>query len=313
MPSFFYPDYDAGGFKEMDVLASRTIVKAVKTVPKFPYQISIGLVIQCKKRDGYSWVFFPRIRQDDDVYYSGVGLSAVDSFKVTRLSSLAYLTLQLTTPASYRQFGFGLAPRAFLPSEVAKGIWGLDEELKMAEARDFRCLSSKEKALFYDVVRLKKNEKDSRDQEYKQIHDALEGLAKATEDRLVKHAQILQGNLDVGLYLGEPTYEFWFFFPVLILDGSLKVWRKGTQPVSDSSQVLCQVPLRSVNYFYDRLLSVVTRERFSDWLVELEQDAQLLATKIMNQRTKLDSQTALLERYASRPPGLGGSVVSPTR
>lgn len=306
MPSVSYYDFDLDEFREIDLLAYKTIARSVKDAPNYPYEIVIALVIECKKREGVAWVFFPRPRRSDDLDYGGVGLAAIDSFQVARISSIGVMYPLFILP---RHIGFNLKPKAFVPADIARNIWGAHEKTGMAEARSFRCLSLTEKALSYDAVRLKKpdpdeRQKSDRDFERKQIHEALNGLAKATDDRLAKEAEMLQAFLDGTLNYADIQPQLWkfrliYFFPVLVLDGKLKAWNKGT--VSDAREVLCQVSLRSKNYFHDRLVTIITKQAFGEWLDQLEADTDQLVKKVMSQRKQLDEQVELLRQHRIRP------------
>lgn len=297
IPSTFYYDYDNDEFKEIDLLAYKSVAKSVKDSPNYPYAITMGLIIECKKRQDIAWIFFPRPRDPNDIDYSGVGLAAIDSLQVAKLSSFKALS---SLPMLDR-LDSTLKPKAFVPLAIARELWGA-HQLGLVEARDFHCLSKEEKSLSYDVVKLTKRQKRfDRDSERKQIYSVLSGLAKAVEERLVKEAEMLQTLLDgalndhvVRLHPHLRQFRLDYFFPVLILDGKLKAWRKGT--VTDVDEILHKVSLRSKNYFHDRLVSVVIRRHFDKWLTQFEMDANALIQKIVNQRGKLDRQVELLEK-----------------
>ncbi len=220
LPSVFYYDYDDDTYKETDIIAYKTVAKGDKDTPYYPYHITVVLLIECKKRDDVAWVFFPRPRKENDIDYYGVGLASVDSFRVARLSNLL---AGLVLP---RHISFSIKPWVFLREDIAKQIWGITE-LNLIQARDFDCLAVSEKASFFDVVKLSKrvNGKFNRDSERKQIHSAVSGLAKATEDRLVQTADLLQVMLQsfVNLSSVNPIFyrlDLYYFFPLIILDGN---------------------------------------------------------------------------------------------
>jgi hypothetical protein len=304
MPSLFYRDRDTNEFNEIDIIAHKTAAGALKGSPNYPYRVTVGLIVECKKREKTAWVFFPRPRDPNDVDYSGVGLAAVDSFRVARISSLlAAHPLEPKHPALRLQAEFDLTPQAFVPAHIARELWAANEQPNFIQARDFHCLSSQEKSLSYDVVRLEKHEqKFDRDSERKLIHGALSGLAKAVDERLVRESEamqiLLKAALDpeyVRLYPHMRQFSISYFFPVIVFYGKLKVWRKGI--VSDTSEILHEVILRSRYYFHDTLVSVVAKQGFERWLTQLESNMTAVVNKIVSQREKLDKQVELLERH----------------
>jgi len=198
--------------------------------------------------------------------------------------------------------GFDLKPKAFVPIDVARKLWGAHEQSGFVEARDFHCLSKETKSLSYDAVKLtNRGKRFDRDSEREQIQSALSGMAKAVDERLVIEAEMLQtlleGALDDDLVRYYPhlrRFDLHYIFPVLILDGKLKSWRNGT--ITDANEILHEVSLRSKHYFHDRLVGVVTKQHFNEWLAQFERDANLLVQKITKQRDKLDRQVELLEK-----------------
>jgi len=307
IPSLFYHDCD-DEFKEIDLIAYKTMAKSLRDSPNYPFTITTVLVVECKKREGLAWVFFPRLRDPNDVDYGGVGLAAVDSFQVARISSITAAGPRLRL--RHRPIGFGLElrPKAFVPVDIAKQIWAAHEQPGLVEARCFRCLSTQEKSLSYDVVKLakpKQGEKLQRDSERREIHGALTGLAKAVEERLIMEADLLENFLEGALYDSETQphlrqFFLAYFFPVLVLDGRMKSWRNGV--VTDANEMLYEAHLRSRYYFRNRLVSVITGQHFGRWLSQFESDANALVQKIVTNRDKLDKEVELLERYRSEPP-----------
>lgn len=304
MPSVFYYDLDDSEFKEVDLLAYKTVGSSLQDSPNYPYVVRIALVIECKKREkGIIWIFFPRPRKPDDPVYSGAGLAAVDSFQVAKISSFHELEPSL---ALSRELGFSLKPKLFVPLEVARKVWSA-HQMDLVTARDFSCLSKGEVSLSYDTVKLTKQEtKFNRNSERNQIHSALTGLAKAVDERLEKEADLLQNFLEATLDYGhlQPQlrrFYLEYFFSVLVFDGKLKARRKSM--VTDTDEVLHEVPLRSRHYFHNRLVSVVSREYFNEWLAEFEKNANAVVQKIIAQRDKLDRQVELIEKnYIRTPP-----------
>jgi len=301
-PSSFFYDYDTGEFREIDILAYNVVGTALKDSANYPYRITMGLVIECKKREDTALVFFPRPRDPNDLDYGGIGLASVDSFRIARISSLLALHPSLTTGSLRLEAEFGLEPKPFVPAAVAREIWGASEIANFVQARDFRCLANPEKSLAFDIVKLAKMEKRfDRNAERKAIHDTMTGLVKATQERLVLDAQLIQDLLDAAL---DPEivrsaphlrqFHLSYFFPLIVFDGKLKVWREGN--VSDADEVLLDVALRSRRYFHSRLVTVVERGHFDQWLAQFESDAKALVQKITEQRSLLDRQVELLEK-----------------
>ena len=91
-PSLFYHDLDDDEFKEMDLVARKRAANAFSSdlsrSRTYPYNVTMELVIECKKREGITWVFFPRLRRPDDLDYGGTGFVAAVSFQIARVSSL---------------------------------------------------------------------------------------------------------------------------------------------------------------------------------------------------------------------------------
>jgi len=297
-PSKFYYDHDAGGFREMDALAVRPLTELRKENPSYPYDIKVNLVVECKKREGVAWVFFPRSRDDIEIEF-GAYVAGVDSFEVVRTSTLAAAGL---IPSAYRDMGFRLKPKLFVPTEVAKSMLGI-RILNVIQPGDFRCVSLKEKALHYQPVKLAKQEGSfHRDGERAEIGDALSGLAKATMHMLAETAEFIQADIEWNIGRQNPPIRLELFFPVLILDGKLKVWRKDR--VSDIPEVLFQVQLHSQNYDSSRLVSVITKGQFKRWLTQFEKDADQLVRKILTKRSRFDEQVRILQNeWIQRGPG----------
>lgn len=150
-------------------------------------------------------------------------------------------------------------------------------------------------------------QKFDRDNERKLIHDGLTGLAKSVEESLAMEAYLLQDLLDAPLdeetVQRMPNLRQFFLrytIPVMVLQGKLKVWRKGE--ISDANEVLHEVVLRSKNYFHNRLVTIVTEGYFEKWLTQLEADANAIVRKIVNRRKLLDRQLELLQQHYMRKP-----------
>ena len=154
IPSSFFYDYDTEEYREIDILAYNHVGTALKGSANYPYRITMGLVLECKKREDTALVFFPRPRDPNDLDYGGVGLASVDSFRIARISSLLASHPSLTTGPLRRETEFGLEPKAFVPATIAREIWGATEIANFVQARDFRCLAKPEKSLAFDIVRL---------------------------------------------------------------------------------------------------------------------------------------------------------------
>ncbi len=139
IPSSFFYDYDTEEYREIDILAYNHVGTALKGSANYPYRITMGLVLECKKREDTALVFFPRPRDPNDLDYGGVGLASVDSFRIARISSLLASHPSLTTGPLRRETEFGLEPKAFVPATIAREIWGATEIANFVQARDFRC------------------------------------------------------------------------------------------------------------------------------------------------------------------------------
>jgi hypothetical protein len=302
IPSSFFYDYDMEQYRETDILAYNHVGAALKGSPNYPYRVTMGLVLECKKREDTALVFFPRPRDPNDLDYGGVGLASIDSFRIARISSLLTSGGSLTAGSLRREIEFGLDPKAFVPATIAREIWGPTEIANFVQARDFRCLANPEKSLAFDIVRLAKTRKRfDRDKERKAIHDSMGGLAKATQERLVLEAEVMQdllgAALDHEIVQSAPhlrQFYLSYFFPLVIFAGKLKVWKEGD--VFDADEVLFDVALRSRHYFHNRLVSVVERGHFDQWLAQFESDAKALVQKITEQRNLLDTEVELLEK-----------------
>jgi hypothetical protein len=135
----------------------------------------------------------------------------------------------------------------------------------------------------------KQEEKFDKKSERNEIHWALSKLAKAAQELRWSVGEILEANL------AEPRrFGLYFFFPVLVLDGKLKVWRQGV--VSDANEVLFEFTSRSTNYDESVFISVITKNRFRDWISQFERDCARLVAKTSQQREELDKQARLLKR-----------------
>lgn len=304
LPSVFYQDRDDNTYKETDLIAYKHIAP-LKGSRNYPYRITIGVLLECKKREDIALVLFPRPRKSTDVDYGGVGLAAMDSFLVAKMSSFRALS-QVPLP---RRIGFDLPPKAFVPASIARQIWGTHQLPNLVVARDFKCLSGVEKSLSFDVAKLPKTKgRFRRNEAHQEIHLALIGLAKATDDILVKEAEglqvLLQAALDDDVVQRQPELrDFWlyYFFAALVFDGKLKVWRHDV--VTDVDETLFQTSLRSGQYFGNRFVSIVSKRHLAVWLKQLEADSNKVAEKLIAQRQKLDSQVELIIRNRVAPSG----------
>lgn len=300
MPSVFYLDYDDSQFKETDILAYATVARPLKGSPNYPYNMTMGVIVECKKRADTILVFFPRPRKPNDIDYGGTRLGAVDSFQVAKQSSFKALSPHRIPSQLELSVQFNLEPKAFVPIEIARQLWGVNQLPDMVQARDFHCLSLPEKCLSFDVVKSpKKKGKFSKNDERRDIHNALTGLAKTLEHRLVTEAEVLQVLLEDALnddLVREQAdlrqFRLSYFFPVLVFDGKMKTWKKGI--VSDADEILYEVSLRSGKYFEDRFVNVVTKDHFEDWLRQLHSDGKSLVGKIVKNRSTLDKQVELI-------------------
>lgn len=300
MPSIFYLDYDDNQYKESDILAYDIVARPLKGAPNYPYMIMLGLIVECKKRADVVLVFFPRARKPTDIDFGGTALGAVDSFQVAKQSSFRALSPRPIPPQLELSVQFNLEPKAYVPLAVARQIWGVNQLPDMIQARDFHCLSLPQKCLSFDVVKSsKKKGKFSRNDERRDIHNALTGLAKTLEYRLEKEAEMLQVLLEAALnddlvreqpHLRQFTLSF--FFPVLVFDGQLKIWKKGV--VSDANEILYEVPLRSGKYFQNRFVNVVTKNHFEKWLKQLDSDGKTVVEKVIENKMTLDKQVELM-------------------
>ncbi|MGA2239946.1 MAG: hypothetical protein ABSG74_12110 [Candidatus Bathyarchaeia archaeon] len=308
MPSVFYLDHDDNQYKETDILAYDIVARPLKGSPNHPYMITIGVIIECKKRADIILVFFPRTRKPTDIDYGGTALGTVDSFQVAKQSSFRALSPRPIPPQLELSVQFNLEPKAYVPLAVARQIWGVNQLPDMVQARDFHCLSLPQKCLSFDVVKSSmKKGKFSRNDERRDIHDALTGLAKTLEYRLEKEAEMLQvlleGALNDDLVREQPhlrQFSLCYFFPVLVFDGEMKIWKRGV--VSDADEILYEVPLRSGKYFQDRFVNIVTKDHFENWLEQLHSDGKSLVEKIIKNKSTLDKQVELMLSNRIFPP-----------
>ena len=301
-PSVFYRDHDNGDSRETDIIA----YKSMRVVGS-PYCITIALMIECKKRGGMTWIFFPRPRTPNAMKYEPL-LPAIDSFTVARVSSVAAAYGRTILP---RRIGFDLPPKAFVSLKAAEMLRGAEG---ITSAGVFQCLTAQEKSLSYDVVKLERStaeenkERQDRTEKRKggirnvergEIYRTLTGLGKSLEEGLVNTAlalqQMLGPALDDQMFMISRDYrefDFFYFFLVLIIDGKLKVWKNGT--VTDANEVLHQVSLRSSEYSFDRFVCIVRKEHFDPWLTQFERDSEAFTQSIMGQRSRLDRQVEYL-------------------
>lgn len=282
-PSIRYLDYDDGVHKELDIIANKVLRGQIDTSDC--YNVQVELLIECKKRENKAWVFFPR-KITPSPYFQAA--PRIDSFDVARLSTEGKSEFS-TYP---KQIWEKLKPRKYIPSAFANQLWSTD-----ATQQVFKSYFAEEKSLSFDPVKLGKNE-FNREGERREIHDALDGLAKAAIYRQVQMAEVYQQLLDAtlgGIELGEDSmgqFYFHYFFPVLVFDGKLKVWKRGE--VSDATGVMHEVTMRSTQYSSTQLLRVVTAGAFKEWLREFDKEAESFAGKF----SEFKEQIGLLFRAA---------------
>jgi hypothetical protein len=51
--SMFYHDLDDGEYKETDIIAHKTVARALKDAPSYPYSVTVALMVECKKESEY--------------------------------------------------------------------------------------------------------------------------------------------------------------------------------------------------------------------------------------------------------------------
>jgi hypothetical protein len=278
-PSYLYFDYDDGVHKELDIIAYKVLKGQIDASDY--YNVHVELLIECKKREDNTWVFFPR-KVTPSPYLQVI--SRIDSFDVARLCTEGKSELSIYP----KQIWTKLKPRKYIPSEFAYQLWSTD-----ATQSAFKSFFEQEKSLSFDPVKLEKKmqKKFNREGERREIHSALGGLAKAAIYRQVQMAEVTQQLLDVTLMEiasgEEPVGQFYFhyFFPVLVFDGKLKVWRKGD--VSDATGVMHEVTLRSAEYSATQMLRVVTAGDFKEWLREFGKEAESFASKFSDLKEQI--------------------------
>lgn len=279
--SFLYLDYDDDVHKELDIIANKVLKGQIDASDY--YNVQVELLIECKKREDKTWVFFPREVTPSSHFQA---VSRMDSFDVARLCTEGKSEFS-TYP---KQIWTKLKPRKYIPPESAYQLWSAD-----ATQSSFKSFFEEEKSLSFDAVKLenkeKREKKFNREGERTEIHNALGSLAKAAIYRQVQMAEVIQQLLDATLgeiVSGEDSvgqFYFHYFFPVLVFDGKLKVWKKGD--VSDATGVMHEVTLRSADYSATKMLRVVTAGVFKEWLREFDKEAESFASKFSDLKEQI--------------------------
>lgn len=267
-PSHFYLDYDDEKYKELDILASKTYSSHLKdAAPNFI--LVLELLIQCKKRGGNAWVFFPRTTDPAMVFTK---MTRMDTLLVSRLCSYSKTPKEAFFPRMPKRIWSELTERIVLSDVVANQIYGRD-----VSQGDFRYLSAGQRSLSFEVSKLPNVKLPSEGGKWKEserhkIQAALQGLAKAAIHRQVQMSALIQSTLDsvVAEAFASPLF-FFYFFPIVIFDGKLKIWKDGL--IQNARDVLHEVALYSAEYTERKLIDVLTRDTFKDWLSGFEEDA----------------------------------------
>jgi hypothetical protein len=297
LPSAPYWDEDEEKWREIDIKAYKTSDQTLEGESIKPYSLSVALIIECKKTDEFAWVFFPWARDTKDIELSRV--NHVDFLTVIKRQSLLMGELskgELPSRAEIRMLDLDpdllSSYRAIVTPEIARKL-KFPSELELIRPNIFRFLVTKEKALTYKEIKLKKLKNAKRDSGPPEIFEGVNVSIKATKHDMKLHSSSVYAGAELKKMGHEQgRFEIMVFLPILVLGGEIYTWCDGN--VEEVNEVLLEGRCHTRRYFDNMLIEVVKGHYFKEFLSKIDADKTELLRQICSNRSKLDEQVKMI-------------------
>lgn len=309
LPSAPYWDEDEEKWREIDIKAYKTADQTPDGESIKPYSLRVALIIECKKTNEFAWVFFPWPRDTRDIELSRV--NHVDFLTVIKRQSLLMAELSkgnLPSRAEIRMLDLDpdllSSYQAMVTPEVARKL-KFPSELGLIRANIFRFLVTKEKALTYKEIKLKKLRNTKGGSGLHEIFEALNVLIKATKHDMRLHSSSVYAGAELKkMGHEEGRFEIMLYLPILVFGGDLYTWSNGR--ADEANEVLLEGRCHTRRYFENMLISVAKGSHFKEFLSKIDEDCTELLHRICSNQTKLDEQVKMImdSPYFHRFPSL---------
>lgn len=266
-----------------------------------PYRLVFDLVIECKKNRGFAWVFFtqPRSKEINDLS-NAILLDFLTV--VQRQSSLKQLKPISEEECLEYEIPISLLDEEALvvPTDNDQGsVFELFEPPPLAfqkiRQKCFKRLSKMNIATTYIEISIdKKLRSKSIKSSPTEIFDAVNKVSKALKERLINSSyRLFQAtklskariNL-IPTKLGGVNLDIEIFVPIIVFDGKLYSWSDGH--VEEENEILLKAKCHTKQYYEDRLISVVKKEHFQNFLKDLNDDFVNLYNLLYINKRQLD-------------------------
>lgn len=284
-PSYF--DLDEEKWREMDIKAYKSFDFTSTGESIKPYRLKLALIIECKKSEEFSWVFFPWQREDREIERSMAGF--LDFITVTIRQSLLKEEGN-SSPLEHQMLNTDvslMSEECVIDAQTAKKL-KFFSELGVLTSNSFRFLTTKTKAIHGKPIKIQGQKSDSN-----QIFKAVNAVIKATKyDLSIYSYPIYVQVLAAKRGFGEPVFEVMVFVPVIVFDGKLYEWLDGD--VSQVEKILFEGRCQTKHYFERMLINIFKKDHFENFLTEISEDSKSLADLIYRNRSKLDEQIKII-------------------
>jgi len=288
-PSYF--DLDEEKWREMDIKAYKSFDCTSTGESIKPYRLKLALIIECKKSEEFSWIFFPWQREDREIDRSMADF--LDFITVTKRQSILKEE-GISSQAELQMLNMDvslLSEESAIDAQTARKL-NFFSELGVLTSKSFRFLTNKTKALHGKEIKIKKKSKN-KSSDSNQIFKAVSAVIKATKyDLSLCSYPVYVHVLSAKRGFGVPVFEVMVFIPVILFDGKLYVWIDGN--VSQTEEILFEGRCQTKHYFESMLISILQKDRFERFLAEISEDAKTLADQIYRNRNKLDEQKKII-------------------
>lgn len=290
MASVNYFDEDETKWRELDGKAYKhKHFGKVACAPSSPYQLTFTLILQCKKSEKFTWIFFPTRESKE------LGIEYIDFLKVARVQSLAS-----RDPISIRQhriLGMSrdilLEPPLFDP-DIAREIKWLSELIPLKLA-DFQSFADIKIALTGITAPLSGSGKSP--------NQLFEAAATATK-ALVYEREITSNVYHASLSLFKfskldsvdvkPYFGINVILPVIVFDGSIYLWKGRNSDLKEIDHVVYSFDYRSPWYFGRYAINVIKKDLLDTFLEELDKDLMNLGLRLQEMKNELNRQVEML-------------------
>jgi hypothetical protein len=288
-PSVNFFDDDEHKFRELDIRATKHYGSAnVGPMPNMKYNLSITLVIECKKSEKDAWVFFPLQTPIE------LSIEHIDFLEVIKKQTNSYsdpLAIRYHRTVGLEQSLIQEPP--LISKKTAVQIRWLSET-QLFGVPHFSTLINAEVSATGVPVRIGKSDK---------IRNTLYTAAMTTTKALTYYKELLSRvlfNTWRALKMGHQfdaeglgPFSICLFIPVIIFDGALGVWRRKDTP-QDVDRITYHFVSRSPKYLKSSTICVIHKDHIPEFLDTIERDMTLTKDRLVAQKGHLDTQTNLV-------------------